>query len=118
MLMYAVSAVSDALLCYSIGIFAGPVRQRFGLLPVVFIFLGVAFDLLGTFLMSLLSPGFAVDLHTVIGMIALVMMIILAVWSLVEYRRGFREKSIRRRGYALIAWLTWAAVFVLGAVGR
>lgn len=118
MLIYAVSAVSAALLFYTIGIFSGPGRQRFGLPPLILIFLGLVFDLLGTLLMSLISQGFAVDFHTVIGLIALVMMIILAIWSLLDYRRGFGEKALRRRGYALLSWLVWVAVFILGAVGR
>lgn len=118
MLIYAVTAVTVALLFYTTGIFSGPLRPQFGPFPLVLLFAGVAFDLLGTVLMSLLSPGFAVDFHTIIGLIALAMMIILALWSLLDFRREFGNQSSRRRGYALISWLAWVAVFFLGAVGR
>ena len=114
--MYAVLAVSLALVCYSGAVSYDLIKKRVSGLSLTLLMMGISFDIMGTFLMSLISEGFTVDLHTIIGLAALVLMITLAIWSYREYRAGLFSRI--RRLYAFFALIVWLAVFLLGATGH
>ena len=114
--MYAVLAVSLALVCYTAAVSYDLLKKRVSGLSLTLLGTGVAFDLLGTLLMSLIFEGFTVDPHTIIGFAALLLMITLAVWSYREYR--VRLFSRKRRMFAFFALIVWLAVFLLGATGH
>ena len=99
--------ITLALLFYTIGVWAERLQGRLKLWHLVFFWLGLVADTWGTGLMIDLAGGLTADIHGVTGVIAIVLMLVHAVWaSIVLLRRD--EKAIRRfHRFSLLVWLIW-----------
>ncbi len=99
--------ITLALLFYTIGVWAERLQGRLKLWHLVFFWLGLVADTWGTGLMIDLAGGLTADIHGVTGVIAIVLMLVHAVWaSIVLLRRD--EKAIRSfHKFSLLVWLIW-----------
>jgi uncharacterized repeat protein (TIGR03987 family) len=116
LLIPAVIAVSLALILYTTAVWREFFKNEVQLSVIVIFWAGFFFDLLGTALMSLISKGFAVNVHTVIGTLALFLMAGLGGWLSYEYAHVARRYTRVRRIYGLCAWCVWVVVFVAGSM--
>lgn len=103
MLILAVIAVSLALILYTTAVWREFFKKEVRLSVIVIFWAGFFFDLLGTALRLLISEGFKVNLHTLIGAAALVLMAGLGGWLSHEYMHSVRRYTRVRRGYGLFA---------------
>lgn len=112
LLLFGILSVFLALVFYATSLFRELVRKELTLKVLVFFWLGFGFDLAGTILMSLVSEGFSLNVHSILGISALLLMGIKAVWSSVNYRAGLGKRV--PSAYTVFSALVWLAVFVLG----
>lgn len=113
-ILFAVIAVTIALILYTwttlVEVRTGHVSRR-SLMAVAGALL---FDIIGTALMTINTPGFNMDIHTYIGFTALAVMLIKAGWFAVRYLRGATTLTRGNRIFVTAAWVLWVFVYFSG----
>ena len=99
--------ITSALILYSIGVWSERIAGRLKPWHLVFFVLGLICDTWGTGMMFEYVGGMAFDIHGITGLIAILLMLIHAVWALVVLVRK-DEKAIRNfHKFSVIVWLIW-----------
>lgn len=75
--------ITLALVFYSIGVWAERIAGRLKPWHLAFFYLGLVFDTVGTGMMFDYADGMTLDVHGVTGMLAIVLMLVHAVWATV-----------------------------------
>jgi uncharacterized repeat protein (TIGR03987 family) len=112
LLLSGIVVVFLALIFYAASLYQEFAQQKVTRKILIFFWLGFLFDLSGTVLMSLVSQGFSFNFHSILGISALALMGIKAVWSSMNYRSGL-EKRVPA-AYTVLSATVWLAVFLLG----
>lgn len=107
-------AVSVAFIGYSAGTWVELKRHEIATAVVRLFSIGLAGDVIGTLLMVSISDGFVVDIHSVVGVVALVLMGMKTAWLTILLRGG--SAGCLSRAYSLFVWGLWVAVYVAGFV--
>ncbi|AJC12032.1 hypothetical protein JI75_04470 [Berryella intestinalis] len=115
MLAIASGAITLALVFYTIGVFterrAGSLRKN----HLAFFYLGLVFDTTGTAFMSQMAHGgFASPIHAATGALAIVLMLVHAVWATVVYLRKNPEAIARFHRLSMSVWLVWLVPYICG----
>ena len=119
LLLAAIVFITLALIFYTTGVFG---ERRSGTLTVrhvVICWLGLCCDTTGTLLMSRIASqnaGAGNPLHAVTGTLAIVLMLIHAVWAVYTLRRGTEHARRIFHKFSLAVWLVWLIPYVLGMV--
>ena len=110
--------ISLALVFYSIGVWAERLQGQLKLWHLVFFWLGLVCDTWGTGLMIEMAGGLTADVHGITGVIAIVLMLVHAVWaSVVLARRD--EKAIHSfHKFSLLVWFIWLIPYLSPMVLR
>lgn len=115
--MKAVIAITLALILYTIGVWSEHRAKVLKPAYLVFFWLGLCADTAGTTMMSKLADGATSGLmnaHGITGLIAIILMMIHAVWATVVLVRK-DEKSMRTfHRFSIVVWIIWLIPFVLG----
>jgi uncharacterized repeat protein (TIGR03987 family) len=99
--------ISLALIFYSIGVWSERFQGKLKGWHLVFFWSGLVCDTWGTGLMIEMAGGLTFDIHGVTGVIAILLMLIHAVWAtLVLIKRD--ENAIHNfHKFSLVVWLIW-----------
>ena len=117
LLMKAVIAITLALVFYTIGVWSEHREKVLKPVHLVFFWLGLCMDTAGTALMSRLADGSGGGLmsaHGITGMIAIILMMIHAVWATVVLVRKDEKAMHTFHRFSIIVWIIWLIPFVLG----
>jgi len=99
--------ITLALLFYSIGVWSERIAGILKPWHLAFFWLGLIFDTWGTGLMLEMAGGLTFDIHGVTGVIAIVLMLIHAVWASVVLLKN-NERMIRNfHKFSVVVWLIW-----------
>ena len=115
--MKAVIAITLALLFYTIGVWSEHRAKVLKPVHLVFFWLGLCMDTAGTAMMSRLADGTGGGLmsaHGITGMIAIILMMIHAVWATVVLVRKDEKAMHTFHRFSIIVWIIWLIPFVLG----
>jgi uncharacterized repeat protein (TIGR03987 family) len=115
--MKAVTAITLALIFYTIGVWAEHRAKVLKPVHLVFFWLGLICDTTGTMLMSRMaddSGGGLMSAHGITGMIAIVLMMIHAVWASVALARKDEKTMHTFHRFSILVWVIWLIPFVLG----
>jgi hypothetical protein len=116
-------AVLAAMILYTIGTWTAFRAKAFSRRTLTFLWVGVVFDFLATFLMGLsiggldLRPGLPF-VHTTLALVAMFGMMIgtaVAAWAVTSKRDALVVTMSR---VLLAPWALWAAVFAFGMVAQ
>ena len=99
--------MGSALLFYSIGVWAERISGRLKPWHVAFFVLGLICDSWGTGMMFEMVGGMSFDIHGITGVIAIVLMIIHAVWALVVLIRKNEEAIAKFHRFSVAVWIIW-----------
>lgn len=115
-LIAAVVTILSAAIIYTIAVFA---EQRSGVLKpwhLALFWLGLVFDTTGTTLMSKIAGGFELNIHGVLGVMAIVLMLVHAGWATVAIT--FKQQSVLRNfhTFSTHVWGLWMLSLVSGFV--
>lgn len=114
MLIAATASILIAAFIYSIAVFAEFRSRDLKRWHLVLFWAGLAFDTLGTTLMSRLAGGFEFNVHGVLGILAIVIMVVHATWATVVLLLG-RERLLRNfHHFSVTAWVLWMVSLVTG----
>ena len=99
--------ITLALVFYSIGVWSERFAGQLKPWHLAFFWLGLVFDTWGTGLMMDMAGGLSFDIHGVTGVIAILLMLIHAVWATVVLARK-DEKMIRNfHKFSVVVWFIW-----------
>ena len=119
LLMKAVTAITLALIFYTIGVWSEHRARLLKPVHLVFFWLGLCMDAAGTMMMSKMAEGASGGLtgvHGVTGMIAIILMMIHAVWATVVLCRKDEKSMHTFHRFSIVVWVIWLVPFVLGMI--
>ena len=99
--------ITLALVFYSIGVWSERISGRLKPWHLVFFVLGLICDTWGTGMMVEYVGGMTVDIHGITGLIAILLMLVHAVWAFFVLLRK-DEKAIRNfHKFSVAVWVIW-----------
>jgi uncharacterized repeat protein (TIGR03987 family) len=99
--------INLALLFYSIGVWSERIQGKLKWWHLVFFGLGLICDTWGTGMMFEMVGGLTFDLHGLSGLLAILLMLIHAVWAFLVLRRK-DEKAIHNfHKFSVLVWFIW-----------
>ena len=106
--------ISLALVLYSIGVWSERLTGRLKGWHLVFFWGGLVFDTTGTGIMFEMAGGIGVDIHSVTGVVAILLMFVHVAWATtVLVLRN--EKAINRFHYfSVFVWAVWLVPYFTG----
>lgn len=116
-LIKAIIAITLALVFYTIGVWKEHREKVLKPLHLVFFWLGFCADSAGTGLMAGLTSGregFLASLHGITGIIAIVLMLVHAIWATAVIVLKDKESAKTFHRYSIAVWRIWLIPFVLG----
>lgn len=116
-LIIAVTAITLALVFYTIGVFSERHAHVLKKSHVMIFWLGLLCDSAGTFTMSLIAKaesGSGNILHAVTGALAIILMIFHAVWATVTIRSHNEKQMQDFHKFSLFVWLIWLIPYFIG----
>ena len=117
--MKAVVAITLALVFYTIGVWAEHRAKVLKPVHPVFFWLGLCMDTAGTMMMSRLADGTGgglMGVHGITGMIAIILMMIHAIWATAVLIRKDEKAMHNFHRFSITVWLIWLVPFVIGMV--
>ena len=103
--------ITLALVFYSIGVWSERIAGRLKLWHLLFFYLGLACDTLGTGMMFRFAGGMTFDVHGVTGLLAIILMLLHAVWATIVLVRQDENWIIGFHRFSLIVWVIWLVPF-------
>jgi uncharacterized repeat protein (TIGR03987 family) len=108
----ASTVITLALVFYSIGVWSERISGRLKVWHLVFFWLGLVCDTWGTGMMFDFAGGMTFDVHGVTGVLAIVLMLVHAVWAtIVLVRRDERWITSFHR-LSVIVWIVWLVPYL------
>lgn len=124
MTLFAILAITAALILYSIGVWAERIQRTLRPWHVVMFLAGLACDTTGTVLMGRISSSGAstqagplTSLMMVTGAIALILMLVHALWAIVTLVRNRPAELATFHRFSIIVWAIWLVPYIAGALG-
>lgn len=103
----AVIVINLALVFYSIGVWSERFAGRLKPWHLAFFWLGIVCDTWGTGLMFDMVGGMTYDVHGISGLLAIILMLIHAVWATaVLWRKNERALTSFHR-FSVAVWVIW-----------
>jgi uncharacterized repeat protein (TIGR03987 family) len=117
MLVYAIITITLALVFYSIGVWSEKIQGDLKKWHLIIFWIGLAFDTTGTTLMSkIANDGFKLNFHGVTGILAIVLMLVHAVWASIVLIRNNETERNNFHKFSILVWIIWLIPFVSGAI--
>lgn len=116
LLIPAVVIITSALIFYTIGVWGERFQHRLKLWHVLFFGLGICADTAGTLLMEHIArvTGAHDSLHSITGLIAVILMAIHAVWAVWVYAAGSEQARRYFSRFSLFVWCMWLIPYCIG----
>lgn len=117
-LILAIITISLALVFYTVGVWTEHKQKSLKWQNLVFFWLGLVFDTTGTTIMTFISEsngtnGF-LSVHGITGVLAIVLMIIHAVWATVVLARKNEKAQHTFHRFSIVVWCIWLIPYLLG----
>jgi len=116
MIRTAAMMMGLALLCYTIGVWGERLSGRMRPWHAAFFWLGLMADTTGTELMRRIAGGFHLTLHGATGALALILMLVHAIWATVVLVRRDERALMTFHRISVVVWAIWLVPFIGGMV--
>ena len=115
MLGFATTIITGALVFYTIGVFAERQSGTLKLSHIVLFYLWLACDTTGTACMSFIAQnGSQSPVHATTGALAIILMIVHAVWATIVYSKKNPTTLARFHRLSIGVWLVWLVPYICG----
>jgi uncharacterized repeat protein (TIGR03987 family) len=104
--------ITLALVFYSIGVWSERLSGELKLWHLVFFWLGFISDTWGTGMMLAMAGGLTFDLHGLTGLLAIILMLIHAVWATLVLLRKDERWIYSFHRFSLIVWAIWLVPYL------
>lgn len=99
--------ITSALVFYSIGVWSERFAGRLRPWHLAFFLLGLTFDTWGTGMMFEFVGGMMFDVHGITGLIAILLMLIHAIWAAVVLIRKDENAIQNFHKFSVVVWFIW-----------
>jgi len=114
-MIFSAVLISLALLFYSIGVWSERIGGRLKVWHVVFFWLGLIFDATGTvIMMRIAGGGLTFDIHGISGVLAILLMLINAVWSTTVLALKDEKAIANFHKFSIVVWTIWLFPYFTG----
>jgi uncharacterized repeat protein (TIGR03987 family) len=112
--LIAIIFISLALVFYSIGVWSERFAGRLKPWHLIFFWGGLLFDTTGTGLMFDMAGGLDSSIHAVTGILAILLMLIHAVWATFVSIRKNEKAILNFHHFSVFVWVIWLIPFFNG----
>ncbi|HTX71418.1 MAG TPA: HsmA family protein [Rectinemataceae bacterium] len=117
MLVFAIIFITAALVFYSTAVWWEKATRLLRGKHLLLFWLGLICDTTGTNLMGRLAGGILQpSFHGVTGMLAIVLMLIHAVWATVVHANPRPEPKAQFHRYSVVVWAVWLVPYLSGMI--
>ncbi len=116
-LIFAILAITSALIFYTIGVWGEKLQGTLKPWHLVFFILGLICDTLGTTAMSIIADSSGtqgITLHGITGTIAILLMLIHAVWATIVIVKNKEDMKLKFHKFSIIVWCIWLVPYFIG----
>ena len=106
--------ITLALVFYSIGVWSERLAGRLKGWHLVFFWLGLSFDTTGTGLMFEMAGRIGSDIHSVTGILAILLMLVHAVWATVVLVLKNEKAITNFHHFSVFVWVIWLVPYLNG----
>ncbi len=115
-LIISATAITLALVFYSIGVWGEKFAKILKPKHLVFFWTGFVFDTTGTTLMTEISNGNLLTIHGLTGVLAIVLMAFHAVWATITLIKHNEKRLKSFHKFSIIVWLIWLIPYCIGFI--
>ena len=108
--------ITLALVFYSIGVWSERFAGRLKGGHLVFFWAGLFFDTTGTGIMFEMAGGIGSDIHSVTGILAILLMLIHAIWATVVLVLKNEKAITNFHHFSVFVWVVWLIPYFTGFV--
>lgn len=117
MLIYAVIFMNLALVFYTIGVWSEKKQKELKKWHLVVFWIGLAFDTLGTTVMSkIANTHFSFNFHSITGLLAILLMLFHALWATIVLYKNNENMKVKFHKFSFFVWFAWLIPFISGAI--
>ncbi len=106
--------ITLALIFYSIGVWSERIAGRLKAWHLIFFWAGLVFDSTGTGIMMDMAGGLTFDIHGATGLLAILLMVIHAIWATVVLIRKDERAIISFHRFSVLVWAIWLIPYFSG----
>jgi uncharacterized repeat protein (TIGR03987 family) len=99
--------ITAALLFYSIGVWAEKIVGKLKVWHLICFATGLACDTIGTGMMFDFAGGLTFDIHGISGSIAIILMLIHALWALIVLVKNNEKMIGKFHRFSIFVWSIW-----------
>lgn len=122
-LMFAIVAITLALIFYTIGVFSERKAKSLNKKHVIIFWLGLLCDTIGTLAMEQIAKTGSATMsqigqivHGVTGFLAIVLMLIHALWATFVLYKNDEKKKVTFHKFSIFVWMIWLVPYIIGMV--
>ena len=112
--MISMILITLALIFYSIGVWSERIAGRLKGGHLIFFWGGLVFDTVGTGMMMEMAGGIKLDIHSVTGVLAILLMVVHAVWATVVLIRKDEKAIVSFHKFSVVVWAIWLIPYLTG----
>ena len=115
-LIAAISVITAALVFYTIGVWGEHVQGKLKFWHILFFLFGLVADTVGTGLMKSIAHMTHLhdEIHTVTGIIAILLMLVHAMWAIWTYVKGSERAKEHFNRFSIVVWCIWLIPYCIG----
>lgn len=115
-LIAAICVISSALIFYTIGVWGERLQKKLRFWHLIFFLLGLLADTIGTGLMEHIArlTHLHDEVHTVTGIIAILLMFVHALWAIWTYTKGSEKAKEHFNRFSIVVWIIWLIPYCIG----
>jgi uncharacterized repeat protein (TIGR03987 family) len=113
-LIISVVLISLALIFYSIGVWSERFAGRLKCWHIIFFWGGLIFDSSGTGIMFEMAGGLGTNIHSITGIIAILLMLIHAIWASVVFVLKNERAIMNFHYFSVFVWGIWLIPYFTG----
>ena len=106
--------ISLALIFYSIGVWSERLAGRLKGWHLIFFWIGLVFDTTGTGIMFEMTGEIGADIHSVTGILAILLMLIHAIWATIVLVLKNELAITRFHHFSVFVWVVWLIPYLTG----
>ena len=112
--MLSMILITLALVFYSIGVWSERIAGRLKGWHLIFFWGGLTFDTIGTGMMMDMAGGITLDIHGVTGVLAILLMVVHAVWATAVLLRKDERAIVNFHRFSVLVWAIWLIPYFTG----
>ncbi len=116
LLIKAIAFITAALVFYTLGVWSEKKQGTLKVWHVILFYVGLICDTLGTTFMGQIAGGVDISIHSITGILAIVLMLIHAIWASVVIILKNEKAMIKFHRFSIIVWIIWLIPYFVGMI--